>query len=349
MATGLRCTVHPCEYNTDSQVPADTDLNIKVQLLQIHNSGVHEGGGGQVRTPGSKAKMDTPKIQLGVDQQAWDQFMTRWNIYKTTMGIDGGTASSWLFNCLDRDLGDAVLKANPGTDPQNMSEVDLLASAKKLAVKVESKLVHRIRMGRAFQQPGVSIENFFAHLKGLARQCGYTVLCGSCNTPTDYSEEVISDQLVRGIADPDILDSLIGDEKTDRTLPEIVKFIARKEQAKLERSTVSHENNDVSAVNQPKSPALQPSTPTTCRHCTGKSHGPATFKTRKTLCPAFNHQCEKCKVKGHYQQTCFKCLDCGSWGHRNKKSKWCKKGDKQQKAEDEVASMLSAMSMSFFG
>ena len=77
MATGLRCTVHACEYNTDSQVPADTDLNIKVQLLQIHNSGVHEGGGGQVHTPGSKARMDAPKIQLGVDQQAWGQFMTR--------------------------------------------------------------------------------------------------------------------------------------------------------------------------------------------------------------------------------------------------------------------------------
>ena len=121
MATGLRCTVDACEYNTDSQVPNDTDLPTKVQLLQIHAGSVHNSGGGQVRTPGSKAKMDTPKIQLGVDQQAWDQFMTRWNIYKTTMGIDGGTASSWLFNCLDRDLGDAVLKANPGTEPQNMS------------------------------------------------------------------------------------------------------------------------------------------------------------------------------------------------------------------------------------
>ena len=64
------------------------------------------------------------------------------------MGIDGATASSWLFTCLDKDLEDAVLKANPGTEPQNMSEADLTTSAKKLGVKVESKLVLRIRMGK---------------------------------------------------------------------------------------------------------------------------------------------------------------------------------------------------------
>ena len=41
--------------------------------------------------------------------------------------------------------------------------------------------------------------------------------------------------MVRGIADEDILDALIGEEKTDRTLQEMVMFIARKEQAKMER------------------------------------------------------------------------------------------------------------------
>ena len=49
-----------------------------------------------------------------------------------------------LFNCLDRDLGDAVLKDNPGTEPTDMTEAALTASIKKLAVKVESKLIHRI-------------------------------------------------------------------------------------------------------------------------------------------------------------------------------------------------------------
>ena len=33
--------------------PDDTDLAAKIQLLQVHIAAVHNGGGGQVRTPGS--------------------------------------------------------------------------------------------------------------------------------------------------------------------------------------------------------------------------------------------------------------------------------------------------------
>ena len=129
-------------------MPDVTDLASKIELLKIHNTVHTQGGAGTGHVPGVKAKMDAPKLQLGIDQQTWDQFMTRWTIYKTTMGIDVATASSWLFTCLDKDLEDAVLKVNPGTEPQNMSEADLTTSAKNLAVNVESKLVLRIRMGK---------------------------------------------------------------------------------------------------------------------------------------------------------------------------------------------------------
>ena len=124
MANGFLCPVADCEYVTRTEVPADMDPTLKVRMfqlqmleLQVHASSVHHEGRAAVQTPGVKAKMDQPKLQLGVDQQAWDQFLIRWAIYKTTMGIDGGTASSWLFSCLDKDLGDAVLKANPGVQP----------------------------------------------------------------------------------------------------------------------------------------------------------------------------------------------------------------------------------------
>ena len=52
--------------------------------------------------------------------------------------------------------------ANPGTEPQNMSEAELTASIKKLAVKVESKLLHRIKMGQAKQAPETSVNNYLA-------------------------------------------------------------------------------------------------------------------------------------------------------------------------------------------
>ena len=72
-----------------------------------------------------------------------------------------------------------------------MTEAALTASIKKLAVKVESKLIHRIRMGQAKPQPGTSVNNFLAVLKDMARQCQYAVKCSSCNAQTDYSEEMV--------------------------------------------------------------------------------------------------------------------------------------------------------------
>ena len=49
----------------------------------------------------------------------------------------------------------------------------------------------------------------------------------------DYSEEIIKDNLVRGIADPEIMSDLLGDPKTYRTLDETVTFISQKEPGKL--------------------------------------------------------------------------------------------------------------------
>ena len=78
MATGLAYSVAACEYTTTAQVPDETDIASKIQLFQIHASSVHQGGGA-ARTPGVKAKMEPPKLQPGVDQQTWDQFIASWS------------------------------------------------------------------------------------------------------------------------------------------------------------------------------------------------------------------------------------------------------------------------------
>ena len=186
--------------------------------------------------PSVRAKMDPTKLHAGSDVQALDQFTARWE-----MNITTGT-SMWLFNCLGEELGDAVLQDNTNPAPKDMSEQTLLLSIKALAVKKESKLVHRIKLGRASQPSGVPIGNHLATLKGMARQCEYSVKCTHCNTLVDFSREVIQDQVIRGLNDPDIVSELLGDVTVNRTLEEVIEFIARKEQAKIESSTVSVEH-----------------------------------------------------------------------------------------------------------
>ena len=55
-----------------------------------------------------------------------------------------------------------------------------------------------------------------------------------CTHVFDYGEKIIKNNLVRGIADPEIMFDLLGDPKTDRTLEETVTFIVQKELGKVQ-------------------------------------------------------------------------------------------------------------------
>ena len=116
-------------------------------------------------------------------------------------------------------------------DVSSMPETDLLAAIKRLAVKQESTLVHRMRLSKMIQAPGTPIRTFLAALKGQAALCQYTTTCKStgCGEQCDYSSDIIRDNLVRGIADPEILSDVLGDSNTARTLEQMVDFIAQKE------------------------------------------------------------------------------------------------------------------------
>ena len=329
----LPCSATDCPYTTADTMDNAATMQDKISVLRIHADTVHGGTNTPAQNttgPSVRAKMDPPKLHAGSDVQAWDQFIARWEIFKSTMNITTGT-SMWLFNCLDEELGDAVLKANTNPAPKDMSEQTLLLSIKALAVKKESKLVHRIKLGRASQPSGVPIRNHLATLKGMARQCEYTIKCPECDAQVDFSREVVQDQIIRGLNDPGIVSELLGDVTVNRTLEEVIEFVARKEQAKIESSAVSVEQS-VSAV---RTTPNTPQSKAPCRHCKGPSHGPETRQVRRETCPAWSNICDKCEVKGHYSNACYKCQDCNSWGHKSMKSKWCSKSNKLKNKEKE--------------
>ena len=115
--------------------------------------------------------------------------------------------------------------------------------------------------------------------------------------------------MIRGIADQDILADLLGDEKSDRTLDQIIEYIARKEQAKLEQGVVTTGCNAV---------VDQKSENRVCRQCMGKYHGSRAKRIKE--CPARESTCERCDTKGHFTKACIKCKDCDTWGHKSKRS-----------------------------
>ena len=236
-----------------------------------------------------KGKMDTPVLKSGIDEAEYSTWLYNWENYKVVTGISAGLTSAQLYACMDEDLKNDVQKYNPEVNAKNMTEADLLSMVRRLAVKEESKLAHRIKMGRLQQPPGTSVRTFHANLKGTAAHCQYQVThhctCGKDNR-VDYSDEVIQDQLVKGLADQEILADLLGDEKADRTTMQIVEFIARKEQAKQERGTVSCEST-TAVWNQAQMPAIN----RICRNCKGPDHGSG--KQRRKVCPARSSVCHK--------------------------------------------------------
>ena len=190
-------------------------------------------------------------------------------------------------------------------------------------------------MGQAVQPPGHSIRNFHATLKGYAKLCQYSIKCTSCDKNIDYSDEIILDQLIRGISDKEILADLLGENKSDMKLLEVVEYVARKELAKSEQSTVSSESANAvkTTSNTPKKNAI-------CWACQGKSHGQNTIKTRRDLCPAWNNECEKCTSKAHYTKCCSKCSSCSKWGHINERSKKCQNNHSAKNKGEELDSIL---------
>ena len=218
----LQCPIDGCDWKSQ-----DLDAEFAAALttaLQIHDRTVHSAP--PHPTP-RKLKLDPPTITAGCDPDQWSAFTRQWDMYKVGMAIADNILPTALFYCCDPDLRTDIMR-DLQENVANMAEADLLSAIKRLAVKDESTLVHRIKLNKMTQSPGTGIRTFLASLRGQASLCQYKATCKEpgCAHVFDYSDEIIKDNLVRGIADPEIMSDLLGDPKTDRTLEETVSFIA---------------------------------------------------------------------------------------------------------------------------
>ena len=90
---GIPCSVPDCLFNTDNQVPPETDLAFKLQLLQMHNPAVHPAPVAPAQVPAPaiqsthRVKLDPPKLSAGSDQETWELFLRSCAMYKSGMGI----------------------------------------------------------------------------------------------------------------------------------------------------------------------------------------------------------------------------------------------------------------------
>ena len=239
----LECPVPSCGWKSQSLPVTLADaLNT---ALSLHARTEHPAPSQQNHGPSLKLK--PPSISANSSPDQWSSFKKQWNMYKTGMSIQTAMCTTALFHCCDEDLMSDLMR-DLQADVASMSETNLLAAIKRLAVREESTLVHRIRLSRMTQAPGTPIRTFLATLKGQAALCKFKAMCRqpNCTHEFDYSSEIIKDNLIRGIADPEILSDVLGDQKSDRTLEETVDLIAQKEQCRSTRAAMGDNTSAMS-------------------------------------------------------------------------------------------------------
>ena len=94
------------------------------------------------------------------------------------------------------------------------------------------------------------MRKFVGRVKSLAAVIGYTIKCSKdgCNTDVSYQEAMVTDQLIRGLADSEIQKDVLNHTDSDTmNLETLLKYIEGKESG---RASHNVDNN----VDSPASP-----------------------------------------------------------------------------------------------
>lgn len=168
----LTCPVTDCQWV--SQDLAADFAQALTEALRMHDRDVHSTPTAATTALAApppnthrKLRLDPPRITAGSELDQWSAFTRQWNMYKTGMEIPDNMCAIALFYCCDEDLRTDIMRDIAG-DVSAMTETALLAAMKRLAVKEESTLVHRIKLNQMTQPPGTGIRTFLASLRGQA-------------------------------------------------------------------------------------------------------------------------------------------------------------------------------------
>ena len=290
----VSCPVPGCTYKTEDLPP-----EIIVQLLNLH---ALQHSNTQI-TASKGPKLTRPTIDMGVEEETWNAFLRRWETFKLGSGISEDAAPIQLFQCASEALGDLLLKADPKITTRKTS--DVIKAMKQLAVIPVARGVTRAELLQMRQSSDEPVRTFAARVRGKAETCGFTTAitcpCGEQLHP-DYTEEVICDVLLAGLADIDIRrEALSMSDIQDKPVNDVIGIIESREMARNATPLSS-----VSAMSSYKQ---------------AKQSKPPTASTQKTVpCPECKKPFLRFKERqgGGVNRNPYKlCIDC--WRSSKKK------------------------------
>ena len=302
--------VTPCPFTGCTFATGDVDTAVVVEMLKIHGL-THVA-------PQSAAKVEKvhrPSINAGTSAADWDYFEARWADYVEATNIAGRTRVVQLVECCGEELRRDLTRNVTGT-LAGKSEQELLDSIRQLAVREESPMVARAELHSMIQGHDEAVRVFGARVRGQANVCKYTIKCKNCSHDVNYTDHMIRDVISQGLADKEIQLELLGSDNQTPSLEETLLFIEKKESGKrsanrlsgqipLQTATAASSSYRKKKQENSKPDASPHQYNDKCSYCGQLGHGKkAPMRIRRKSCPAFNHICEKCKIKSHYASMC---------------------------------------------
>ena len=217
----LQCPIPGCTYET-----VDGTEGIAIALLAAHTP-VHTSA---AATYATGPKLERPRFNASITLEEWNIFQRRWDVFVAGTGIDPTNSSQQLFQCASEELGNSLLKTNPQITFKPVK--DVMNALKSLAVVAVATGVLRTELLHMSQDRDEPFRSFAARVRGKAETCTYSTTC-TCSATVDFTDIIIRDVLIAGIADLDIRREILGTDLTlNRSVEDVVSLVEGKEMAR---------------------------------------------------------------------------------------------------------------------
>ena len=298
--TGVELKKYECEFERcDWKVEADT-VSDCLGFYKIHVAARHPDSS----TATSKAeKAKRPELAPDGSEEDWFYFEARWTQYKQATSLKGDDVITQLLECCTEQLRrdhHRTFSARAAV----ATESTILAELKQIAVCKRNKAVNRVKLSTLKQDKGEPVRKFAGRVRSLAVVNGYSVKCinAECGQDVFYTEAVIADQLIAGLADTEIQRDVLSHTEADSwDLEKLLKYVEGKESGLASQGLMSGSGGGGINVVKPGQRRGQGQGPRLkgCFSC-GDKHprGPGT-------CKASGVTCDFCGKTGHLSKVCF--------------------------------------------
>ena len=318
----MPCPVPGCGHLTPAGLPS---FELIYNDLNLHTKYVHaDAPANPIPNPNpvqpKPKELPRPELDEGITESDWQHFVEKWTRYKrsclstATETIVQDQLRACCTDQLEKSLYNSGISATA-------TEADLLKSMKELSVRKQNILVNVVQFLRMGQDSSETAGSFTARLKGQARVCNFTLPEGV----TDYSDKMVTHQLIRGLVDPVIQEQVLAHSSTnkDMTLDAVLQFVQAKEAGKQDSSHLTEAGGGLCRIsdfqrskssrnnNTPLPPNPNPPVgkirkmEDKCAWCGQTGHGAlVTEDERKQKCPAFGKICKICSKANHLDSVC---------------------------------------------